>query len=166
MELSVLRDLLVGTCRAALGLRHRPRPGGLIHGASYLCHTVGMGQSSEATLVISPLVLRTLSRKSRLPSLSLKTILALTWLNGGSQTSWVVGTVLVSLRGSASSSTFTPTPRSSPRHPPAYPRARSHLPVTITREDKWPHSGTPCQICLSKTKLCAALREKWLAAAQ
>lgn len=58
------------------------------------------------------------------------------------------------------------SPRSSPRHPPAYPRARSHLPVTVTGEDKWPHSGTPCQICLSKTKLCAALREKWLAAAQ
>lgn len=41
----------------------------------------------------------------------------------------------------------------------------SRLPVPITREDKWPHSGTPCQICLSKTKLCAALREKRLAAA-
>lgn len=48
----------------------------------------------------------------------------------------------------------------------AHPRSHSRLPVTVTREDKWPHSGTPCQICLSKTKLCAALREKRLAAAQ
>lgn len=54
--------------------------------------------------------------------------------------------------------------------PPAslYPRVHSRLPVivTITGEDKWPHSGTPCQICLSKTKLCAVLCEKRLEAVQ
>lgn len=43
--------------------------------------------------------------------------------------------------------------------PPRSPQPSRH------REDKWPHSGTPCQSCLSKTKLCSALREKQLTAA-
>lgn len=63
LKLSIPRDLLVAPGIAALGFRHRPPPRGPIHGASYLRHTVGMGQASEASQVISPLVPSTLKQK-------------------------------------------------------------------------------------------------------
>ena len=104
----------VATCIAALGLRHRPRPGGPSHGTPYPHHRVGMGQASEASQVISPLVSRTLKQEKEArklfpsvfennPSCSHLAEWGLSDLLG-------VGTFLVSLRGSASVSTFTPPP--------------------------------------------------------
>lgn len=63
-----------------------------------------------------------------------------------------VVTFLASLGIPAPICTFTPPPWPlSTRSASAHPRARSRLPVTSTREDKWPHSGTPCQICLRQS---------------
>lgn len=84
-------------------------------------------------------------------------ILAPTWLNGGSQTSLVVETSLVSLRGCVSSSTFmTPQDRSPPPSASAHPRARSHLPVTITGRTNGLIQGHPAR-SVSLRQSCAQL---------
>ena len=130
-----------------------------------------MGQASEASQVISPLVSRTLKQEKEarklFPSVFENDPSCSHLAEWGLSTSWGWGhswSLLEALLLSLPS--HLPQDLSPPPSASAHPRARSHLPITVTREDKWPHSGTPCQICLSKTKLCAALREKWLAAAQ
>lgn len=63
----------------------------------------------------------------------------------GFQTPTVVGTFLASPISTfhiPMASLCPPPPLPAPQH------TASRRPVTITGEDKWPHSGTPCQICL------------------
>lgn len=74
---------------------------------------------------------------------------------GSSQTPMMVSTLLASVPGCC------------PSHLPSLPTgaslpARSLPPPSHHWEDKWPHSGTPCQSCLSKTELCVALHESQL----
>lgn len=151
-SLSDLDPSAPGASTAVPGLRDRPRP----HGespASFRRLGWTRAQALGASQVSSPPLPGSLSRRRWVTNpLSLKTILAPTWLSE---------VAYLPLHTSPMSS-LSPPPHllSTPEH------TASRLPVTITREDKWPHSGTPCQICLSKTKLCAALREKRRAAAR
>lgn len=150
-SLSDLEPSAPGASTAVRGLRDRPGPtvrvlppsdgwGGPGHrhwGPAGSVHRLSPGSLSKRRWVANPL--------------SLKTILAPTWLNE---------VAYLPLHTSPMASLCPPPTLVHPEH------TASCLPVTITREDKWPHSGTLCQICLSKTKLCAALREKRHAAAR